>query len=127
MVWGGGWYESSPDSVLYNGGNVKNSYVRQAADRFTINTNEATKETLSAVNIQIALYFYMATFLFNYRNAIYGILEQDIPDKLFGLKDNSFTQFRNSAMMNSLVAGVISLTFAQYKQYMVRHSGDCRG
>ena len=116
--------ENDPNSDLFNGGNTQNSYVRQASKRFTVNINEATKETLSAVNIQIALYFYMATFLFNYRRAMYGILEQDIPDILFGLTENSFTQFRKSAMMNSLVAGIISLTFAQYKQYMLRHSGD---
>ena len=89
--------ENSPDSDLFKGGNVKNSYVRQAANRFTLNINEATQETLSAVNIQIALYFYMAIFLYNYRSAVFGIFEQDVPDALFGLKDDSFTQFSNSA------------------------------
>ena len=116
--------ENNPNSSNFNRQNGSNEYVVQVANRHSLNINEATKETLSAVNIQIALYVYMVTFLAIYRKLVDGLTSQDIPDSMFGLTDHPFTEFWNSAIMKSLIMGIISLTFAQYKQYATRHGGD---
>merc|ERR1719361_2137138 len=48
----------------------------------------------------------------------------DVTNSMLNLSDSNFTDFNSSWMMTSLVAGIFSLTFAQYKQYMTRHEKD---
>ena len=116
--------DNSIDSVNFEGGDIRNSYVIRAAARFRLNINEAADETLSAINIQVALFVYMASFLFTYRRSISESLGLKLENSLFGLSDSSFTHIQDTAMMQSLLAGLVSLTFAQYKQYLLRHNGD---
>eukprot|EP00092_Neocalanus_flemingeri_P011540 GFUD01012436.1.p1 GENE.GFUD01012436.1~~GFUD01012436.1.p1 ORF type:complete len:649 (-),score=97.52 GFUD01012436.1:25-1743(-) len=111
-------------SPLFQGRNTSNDYVIIASQRHNLNIQEATHETLSAINIQIALWVYMATFLTESKRLFKASFNISLDNKMYGLDEDAFTDFFSSAMLTSLVAGVISLTFAQYKQYMTRHGGD---
>ena len=53
--------ENDSSSPLYKQGhNNSNDYIMKSAKRHSVNIKEATTETLSAVNIQIAVWVYMA-------------------------------------------------------------------
>ena len=45
---------------------------------------------------------------------------------MFGLDPDAFMAFTSSTIYTSLMAGIISLTFAQYKLYMTRHEKDAQ-
>ena len=117
--------ENDPNSMLLNsGGNSSNEYVVKSSQRHSINILEATHETVSAINVQIALWIYMSTYIADTRRVFKDTFNIDVTSSMFNLDDNTFTDFNSSAMMTSLVAGIFSLTFAQYKQYMTRHAKD---
>ena len=111
--------------------NTSNKYVVQASGRADISVSEATKETISAINIQVAIWMYMATLIFKVKTVFSKFLKVDskyISDDWFGLNKEAgenYSNFYNSAVFTSLVAGMVSLTFAQYKHYMTRHAADC--
>ena len=56
-------HENYSGSLMFKDGNTTNDYVVQSSSRNFLNINQATNETLNAVNIQIALWVFMATFL----------------------------------------------------------------
>ena len=117
--------ENNPNSPLLDGGgNSSNDYVVKSSQRHSINILEATQETVSAINVQIALWVYMSTFIADTRRVFKDTFDINVTNSMIGLSDNSFTDFNSSAIMSSLVAGIFSLTFAQYKQYMTRHERD---
>ena len=101
-----------------------NEYVVKSSKRHSLNILEATNETVSAINVQVALWAYMSTCLEEIRSMYKDSFNFHVTNSMFNLSDNSFTDFNSSAMMSSLVAGIFSLTFAQYKQYMTRHEKD---
>ena len=114
----------SSSSLWKQGQNSSNDYVVKSAQRNSVNIMEATNETLSAVNVQIAVWVYMASLLRSNNSYMKESFNWDISNALYGLNDGAFTDFSTSAVCSSLVAGIISLTFAQYKQYMTRHEKD---
>ena len=119
------WQENNPNSPLIkNGENCKKSYIVKASKRHNFNIQEATHETLSAINIQIALWVYMSAFLGCIKRYLRRSFDFDATNEDIGLKSGDFTDFTQSAMMTSLFAGIVSLTFAQYNQYMTRHERD---
>ena len=106
------------------------------AERHRSSIREATYETLSAINIQIALFIYMATFIDLGNRVFEASFSRKMP---LNLGDETMTEFSSSAMMHSFIAGntnfltsyvcfsssgIISLTFAQFKNYMTRHAQD---
>ena len=108
----------SSSSLWKHGQNSSNDYVVKSAQRHSVNIMEATSETLSAVNVQIAVWVYMASLLRSNNGVMKDSFNWDITNDMYRLNDGAFTDFSNSAVCSSLVAGIISLTFAQYKQYM---------
>ena len=118
------WHENSTSSPLFQGENTSNDYVIRASQRHSLNIQEATHETLSVINIQIALWVYMVTFLYETKRLFKASFEIELTNKMFGFDKSDFNDFFSSAMLTSFVAGVISLTFAQFKQYMTRHGAD---
>ena len=117
--------ENDPKSpLLTKGENTSNTYVVKSSKRHSLNIQEVTHETVSAINVQIALWVYMSTVIEDVRRIFKVSFDLDVTNDMFNLSDNSFTDFNSSAMMTSLVAGIFSLTFAQYKQYMTRHEKD---
>ena len=114
----------SSSSLWKQGQNSSNDYVVKSAKRHSVNIMEATNETLSAVNVQIAVWVYMASLLRSNNSIMKESFNWDISNDMYGLNNGAFTDFSNSAVCSSLIAGIISLTFAQYKQYMTRHEKD---
>ena len=98
--------ENDPNSQLFlrDPKDTGNGCVKMIADRHNSSIHEATHETLSAVNIQIALFLYMATFI--------SLGDQVFKDS-FGVKMplnagfETMTKFSSSAMMDSLLAGAV--------------------
>ena len=119
-------HENYSGSLMFKDGNTTNDYVVKSSSRNFLNINQATKETLNAVNIQIALWVFMATFLSDVKTILEKSFKIDKIEgnRMFGLSDEAFTDFEHSAIMASLLSGIFSLTFAQYKQYMTRHEMD---
>jgi len=119
-------HENYSGSLMFKDGNTTNDYVVQSSSRNFLNINQATNETLNAVNIQIALWVFMATFLSDVKTIMEKSFKLDAIEgnSLFGLSEDAFTNFEHSAIMASLLSGIFSLTFAQYKQYMTRHEKD---
>ena len=117
--------ENDPNSPLFTeetGNNASNNdCVKMTADRHRSSIHEATHETLSAINIQIALFIYMATFI-------------DLGDRVFetsfgvrmpfNLGDETMTEFSSSAMMNSLIAG--SANFLTFYVFLLQESSPLR-
>ena len=117
--------ENDLKSALYTEGtNTKNSYVVKAALRNRTSIHEATSETLSAVNIQVAFWISMSTTIRETNAVFKSAFDIDVTNLEYGLKADRFSDFSNSAIRVSLIAGFISLTFAQYKKYMTRHAQD---
>ena len=119
-------HEHDSKSPLFIGENTSNNYVVKSAQRHSLNINEATVETLAAVNIQIALWVYMSIVLQTIKRDI-GVgfnIENEMTNQKFGLDEDDFIHFGSSAMINSLFFGIISMTWAQYKHYMSRHEKD---
>ena len=104
--------------------NCSNSYVLKSSKRHNFNIQEATHETLTAINVQVALWVYMFGFLSISKSFLNRTFNFDAKNEDFGLKNGDFTDFSKSAMLTSLLAGIVSLTFAQYNQYMTRHQSD---
>ena len=103
---------------------MKNDYVAQSARRYDFNILEAIKETLATMNIQVAAWITLSTYLEKVRGYVNSTFDVEVTNKMFDLKDGDFTEFRKSAVFTSLMAGIVSLTFAQWKQYMTRHQND---
>ena len=116
--------ENHPESALLDGENTSNSYLYKSSNRFLLSIHEATTETTSAINIQIALWIYMATFLVRAKAILKDSINFDITNEMFGFENDAFTDFSASPMLTSLIGGIISLTFAQYNQYKTRHEKD---
>ena len=117
--------ENDPNSPLMTSRkNSSNEYVVKSSQRHSINILEATHETVSTINVQIALWIYMSTYIVNVKRVFKDTFDVKITNNMLNLNNNDFTDFASSAMMASLVAGIFSLTFAQYKQYMTRHEKD---
>ena len=56
--------ENDPNSPLFKDEkNSDNDYVTKSSKRYELNIHEATKETLSTINIQVAVWIYMATHI----------------------------------------------------------------
>ena len=98
--------ESSPHSPLLEGGNTSNDYVAKSAQRHRFSIEETVHETLSAVSIQVALWVFISTFLNQVQAAYKAAFDADLGDDMLGF-DNSFTNFTDSAIFTSLVAGVL--------------------
>ena len=117
--------EKFSNSSFFNGeGSVSNDYVVKTAKRYDFSIHEAVKETLTTLNIQIAVWVALATFIAKFRGYIENTFDVYLDNKLFHLEEDRFTKFRKSAVFFSLIAGIVSLTFAQWKQYMTRHQND---
>ena len=117
--------ENKADSpLLTSEKNCSNDYVVKSSKRHSFNILEATNETVSAINVQIALWIYMSTSIEGIRVIFKDTFDLDVTNEMFNLADESFADFWSSATMSSLLAGVFSLTFAQYKMYMTRHEND---
>ena len=117
--------EKFSNSSFFNGeGSVSNDYVVKTAKRYDSSIHEAVKETLTTLNIQIAVWVALATFIAKFRGYIEDTFEVHLDNKLYKLEEDRFTKFRKSAVFFSLIAGIVSLTFAQWKQYMTRHQND---
>ena len=57
------WDEKDSNSEIFKGeGNTSNEYVAQSAKRYDFNINEAVKETLSTINVQVAVWIFLATY-----------------------------------------------------------------
>ena len=113
------------NSNFFNGkDSLSNDYVVKTAKRYDFNIHEAIKETLTTLNVQIAVWIALATFIDKFRNYILATFDVHLDNRLFKLKEDDFNAFRNSAVYWSLMAGIVSLTFAQWKQYMTRHQND---
>ena len=55
--------KNHPDSEIFNGeGSQKNEYVAKSAKRFDFNINESIRETLSTINVQVAVWISLATY-----------------------------------------------------------------
>ena len=117
--------EKFSNSSFFKGeGSVSNDYVVKTAKRYDFSIHEAVKETLTTLNIQIAVWVALATFIDKFRGYIDDTFDVHLDNKLFNLEEDKFTKFRKSAVFFSLMAGIVSLTFAQWKQYMTRHQND---
>ena len=116
--------ENNSNSSLFDKGNINNDYVAQSAKRHALSIQEATGETLSAITVQIALWIYMSTFLSRVHFMFKESFQFEISNEMFGFSEEDFTDFSSSAICNSLIAAIISLTFAQYKHYMTKHQMD---
>ena len=114
----------SNSSFFKEKGNLTNDYVVKTAKRYDFNIHEAIKETLTTLNIQIAVWIALATFIDKFRDYILATFEVHLDNRLFKLKEDDFNAFGKSAVFLSLMAGIVSLTFAQWKQYMTRHQND---
>ena len=114
----------SKSDIVERGGNMKNDYVAQSARRYDFNILEAIKETLATMNIQVAAWITLSICLKKVRGYVNLTFDVEVTNKMFALKDGDFTEFRKSAVFTSLMAGIVSLTFAQWKQYMTRHQKD---
>ena len=114
--------ESYTDSKLFKeDGNTRNEYIAQSANRYNFNIHEAVNETLSAINVQVAVWISLATYIEKFAYYANRTFDVEITKKMFNLPCEGF---RESAVFSSLIAGIISLTFAQWKQYMTRHEND---
>ena len=114
----------SKSDIFSRDSNTDNDYVAKASQRFDFNIQEAIKETLSSINVQVAVWISLATYVEKLRLAIRRTFDIEITNNMFHLKEGDFTEFTDSAIFTSLVVGIVSLTFAQYKQYMTRHKQD---
>ena len=114
----------SNSTLLKEDGSMSNDYVVKTAKRYDFNINEAIKETLTTLNVQIAVWIALATFIDKFRVYIKDTLDVPVDAKLFNLKEDDITSFGRSAVFTSLMAGIVSLTFAQWKLYMTRHQND---
>ena len=110
-----------------------NKYVEKASTRNDGTISEASRETLVAVNIQMAVWVYMSGLIFEIKRNLKEAFGVDIPHSSFFKDDlmidgdpdeRIFIDFYGSAVFYSLIAGLISFTFAQFKHYMTRHSAD---
>lgn len=102
------------------------------AIRFDTNINEAIRETLGAVCIQIALFMWLNTAIYGFQDTWnYMILNSNVSNaskhavsiENFNLTEASIV-FHKSPIFDSLISGMISVAFAQFQMYSVRHSGD---
>ena len=85
------WHENNPNSPLIKGGeNCNNSYIVKASKRHNFNIQEATHETLSAINIQIALWVYMSSFLGCIKRYLRHSFDFDAKNEDIGLKSGDF-------------------------------------
>ena len=120
-----GYEENFSNSNFYAGdGSTSNDYVSKTAKRFDFNIHEATSETLATINVQIAVWVSLSTFIEKFRVYIKATFDVEVANEKFGLKNGDFFSFTQSAVFPSLLAGIVSLTFAQWKQYMTRHATD---
>jgi hypothetical protein len=117
--------ENFSNSIFYKGdGSTSNDYVSKSAKRFDFNIHEATSETLATINVQIAVWVSLSTFIEKFRVYIKATFDVEVDNEMFGLKNEDFFSFTQSAVFPSLLAGIVSVTFAQWKQYMTRHESD---
>ena len=66
--------ENDPNSPLFKDEkNSDNDYVTKSSKRYELNIHEATKETLSTINIQVAVWIYMATHIEQTKGSV-GVL-----------------------------------------------------
>ena len=114
----------SKSDIFSKDSNTENDYVANASRRFDFNIQEAIKETLSTINVQVAIWIFMATNVEKLKVTIGRTFDIEVTNDVFHLKEGDFTEFTKSAVFTSLVVGIVSLTFAQYKQYMTRHNND---
>ena len=119
------YLENFSNSSFFKGeGSMSNDYVVKTAQRYDFNIHEAIKETLATLNVQVAVWIALATFINKFRDYIEDTFAVHLDNKLFNLEADDFAAFRKSAVFVSLMAGIVSLTFAQWKQYMIRHQND---
>ena len=79
--------ENDSKSALYTEGtNTKNSYVVKAALRNRTSIHEATSETLSAVNIQVAFWISMSTTIRETNAVFKSAFDIDVTNVEYGLK-----------------------------------------
>ena len=100
--------------------------------QFDLNINEAIGETLRAVCIQIALFMYLNTMVFAFQDVWSAAVKHsnvtnpssyEVPIEQFNL-DETYVEFYKSPIYDSFIIGIISVAFAQFQMYSVRHAGD---
>ena len=119
------YVEKFSNSIFYKGdGSTSNDYVSKSAKRFNFSIHEAISETLATINVQIAVWVSLSTFIEKFRVYVKATFDVEVNNEMFGLKKTDFLSFTDSAVFLSLLAGIVSVTFAQWKQYMTRHETD---
>ena len=124
--------ELTNTSKMFSKASMNNRDVIVNALRYDLNINEAIRETMRAVCIQIAFFMFLNTIIFAFQdvwNA--GIKRSNVTnpsgyemsiDK-FNL-DETYVEFCKSPIYDSFIIGIISVAFAQFQMYSVRHGGD---
>ena len=124
--------EYTKTSKIFSNASMTNREVLMNSTRFDSNINEAIWETLDAVCIQIALLMYLDTIIFALQDVWDHVIKHSnvtnpsdyaISFKEFNLNEESVT-FTKSPIYDSFIAGMISVAFAQFQMYSVRHGGD---
>ena len=116
--------EHRPTSDIFKHDHLTNDYVSACANRFNLTISEATNETLRAVTLQVALSIFLdyVTDLFTHTvtSAFHTFTNQE---KATGTcSSQEAADSSGHQIWISTFLGVVSLTFAQYNQYMIRHS-----
>ena len=119
-------------SKMFSKAEMNNRDVLVNAVRFDSNISEATRETLRAVCIQIALFMYLDTIIFASQDVWSAAVRHSnvtnpsnyaMSFDKFNLTEAS-VEFRKSPIFSSFISGVLSVAFAQFQMYSVRHGGD---
>ena len=124
--------ELTKTSKMFTKSPMNNRDVIVNALRFDLNINEATKETLRAVCVQIALFMYLNTMVFALQDIWSAAIQNsnvtnpssyEMSIEKFNL-DETYVEFYKSPIFDSFIMGMISVAFAQFQMYSVRHAGD---
>ena len=124
--------ELTKTSKMFSKKPMTNRDVIVNALRFDLNINESIRETLRAVCIQIALFMYLNTIIFALQDVWSAAVKHsnvtnpssyEISIEQFNL-DETYVEFYKSPIYDSFIIGIISVAFAQFQMYSVRHSGD---
>ena len=124
--------ELTKTSKIFSKTPMNNREVIINSVRFDANINEATRETLRAVCIQIALFMYLSTIIFALQDIWSAAVRHSnvtnpssytMSSDKFNLTEAS-VEFDKSPIFTSFISGIISVAFAQFNMYSVRHGGD---
>ena len=118
--------EHRPTSDIFKHDHLTNDYVSASANRFNLAISEATNETLRAVTLQVALSIFLdyVTDLFTHTvtSTFHTFTNQEKATGTCSSQEAADSS-RHQIWISTFI-GVVSLTFAQYNRYMIRHSND---